>query len=279
MKYKTKLLVDRFASVISEWPGIECVSLNEAALPDTLDPYFALIMDIYYIGEIPSPEERQKFYGDDLAAFETTEKSNKTQGYKDRFLVGDIPIRLEYKPVKMVEDLLDIADKKLESLWLIKDSGTYGFYRLAHGEIIFSRNKWIDGIRKRLSSLSKDFWRIMRDAHESKMEHFLADLGAAAMHEDDFFYHISAAGFIKNACLTLFCINRRFEPSHKAYYKQVLELKELPDSFHGYFENFLKPDPGLTMERKFSLAQKIAKEIISLGIVSLGAVAPRTASS
>ena len=264
MKYKTKLLVDRFASIVSKWSGIECVSLNEAALPDTLDPYFALIMDIYYRGEIPSVEERQSLYGNDIAAFETTEKNTNTQGYKDRFMVGDIPVRLEFKPLTMAEDLVDIADNKLESLWLIKDSGTYGFYRLAFGEIIFSRNDWIIEIRKRLNSLGKDFWRIMRNAHESKMEHFLVDLGTAVMHEDDFFYLTSSAGFIKNACLALFCINRRFEPSHRAYYKQVLELKELPDSFHGYLENFLKPDPSMTMERKYSLAQKIALGIIAL---------------
>ena len=264
MKYKTKLLVDRFASIVSQWPGMECVCLNEAALPDTLDPYFALIMDIYYRDEIPSPEERQQYYGPDIAAFETSEKGNEAQGYKDRFFVGDIPIRLEYKPVKMVEELVEIADTRLESLWFIKDSGTYGFYRLSNGEIIFSRNDWIKEIRRRLGSLGDKFWQIMRNAHESKMERFLVDLGAAAMHQDDFFYLTSAAGFIKSACLTLFCINRRFEPSHRAYYKQALELKDLPESLPAYLETFLRPDPGMTMERKFSLAQHIARGIVSL---------------
>jgi len=58
MKYKTKLLVDRFTSIISAWPGVECISLNEAAMPDTLDPYFTLILDIYYRDPLPGPEER-----------------------------------------------------------------------------------------------------------------------------------------------------------------------------------------------------------------------------
>jgi hypothetical protein len=66
MKYKTKLLVDRFASIVSQWPGVECISLNEAALPDTLDPYFALILDVYYRDAIPGAEEREKLYGEDL---------------------------------------------------------------------------------------------------------------------------------------------------------------------------------------------------------------------
>ena len=259
MKFKTKLLVDRFASIISQWPGVECVALNEAALPNTLHPYFALIMDIYYRDMIPGVEERHVLYGKDLEEFETSAKESK-----DRFLIGDIPIRLEYKSVGMIEELVNIADTRLESLWFIKDSGTYGFYRLSQGEIIFSRNDWILEIRRRLSSLKDEFWQSMRNAHESKMEHFLSDLGAALIQGDDFFYLISAAGFIKSACITLFCINRRFEPSHRAYYKQALELKKLPDSFPAYFETFLRPDSEITMERKHSVAQLMAREIVAL---------------
>lgn len=259
MRYKTKLLVDRFTSIISQWPGVECVSLNEAALPDTLDPYFALIMDVYYRQAIPGVKERQELYGEDLQAFETSGKESK-----DRFLIQDIPVRLEYKSIGMIEELVNIADSRLDSLWFIKDSGTYGFYRLSKGEIVFSRSDWIKNIRTRLGKLGDEFWCGMRNAHESKMVHFLSDLGAALMQGDDFFYLTSAAGFIKNACLTLFCINRRFEPSHRAYYKQVSGLKELPDSFMSYFDSFIRSAPEITKERKFSLAQHIAKGIVSL---------------
>jgi hypothetical protein len=94
------------------------------------------------------------------------------------------------------------------------------------------------------------------------MEHFLSDLGAAFFQGDGFNYLVSAAGFIKTACLTLFCINRRFEPSHRAYYKQVLELPELPDSFRTQFESILSNGPDMTMERKFNLAQRIARSIV-----------------
>ena len=259
MKFKTKLLVDRFASIVSKWPGVECISLNEAALPNTLDPYFALILDIYYRDSIPCAEERHGLYGKDLEGFETSGKESK-----DRFFVKDIPIHLEYKSVGIIEELISIADSRLESLWFIKDSGTYGFYRLSQGEIIFSRNDWILKIRGRLANLGDEFWQTIRNAHESKMEHFLSDLGAALIQGDDFFYLTSSAGFIKSACLALFCINRRFEPSHRAYYRQVLNLKVLPDSFHAYFESFLRPDPEITIERKFSLAQLIARGILSL---------------
>jgi len=259
MKYKTKMLLDRFASIISAWPGVECVALNEAAMPDTLDPYFALILDVYYRDTIPGAKERQKLFGDDLEAFETSGRESK-----DRFLIGDIPIRLEYKSVSMIEELVTIADTKLESLWFIKDSGTYGFYRLSKGEIVFSRTDWIKTIRKRLNKLNMEFWQVMRNAHESKMEHFLSDLGAAIMQGDKFFYLTSAAGFVKNACLALFCINRHFEPSHRAYNSQVLKLKILPASFETYFESFLSTDPEMTAERKFSIAQLMVRGIVSL---------------
>jgi hypothetical protein len=259
MKYKTKLLADRFAGTLSQWPEVECVSLNEAALPDTLDPYFALILDVFYSAPIPGAEERCRLYGDDVAAFETS-----SQNVKDRFLIGDLPVRLEYKSTEKIEELVSIADTRLEFLWLIKDSGTYGFYRLAQGEILFSRSGWIDGIRGRLLNVGDVFWSEMRLAHQSKMEHFLGDLGAACRQGDDFHYLIASAGFIKTACLTLFCLNRRFEPSHRAYYKQVLKLPVLPESFRAQIETFLRNDPDTDMERRFALAQLLAKGIVAL---------------
>ncbi|GHV68654.1 hypothetical protein AGMMS49928_08710 [Spirochaetia bacterium] len=259
MKYKAKILADRFAALFALWPGVDCVSLNEAALPDTLDPYFALILDVYYSAPIPTAAERAALYGEDTAAFETS-----SQESKDRFMAGNLPVRIEYKSVQKIEELVAITDTKLDSLWLIKDSGTYVFYRLAQGEILFSRNDWIQTLRKKLLNLKDEFWNQMRAAHESRMEHYLSDLGAALIQEDDFYYLISAAGFVKTACLTLFCINHRFEPSHRAYLKQVMELPVLPESFSAQLENFLRIGPEMTPERKYSLAQLIARGTVSL---------------
>jgi hypothetical protein len=255
MKNKTKILAERFVSVLSAWPGVECVSLNEAALPDTLDPYFALILDVFYSGSIPEPEERRGFYGGDVAAFEGSNPD------KDRFLIGDIPVRLEYKSTRQIDELVSIADTRREFLWLIKDSGTYGFYRLAHGAILFDRTGWIRDIQHRLANLGVEFWTAAREANQSKMEHFLGDLGAALIQGDNFHYLISSSGFIKSACLTLFCVNHRFEPSHRGYYNQVMELPILPDSFRAMFETFLRED---AMERRYSLAKHIARGIIQL---------------
>jgi hypothetical protein len=259
MKYKTRMLVERFANILSGWPGVECISLNEAALPDTLDPYFALIMDVFISAPIPGPQERCAAYGDDIAAFESSGRHEK-----DRFLIGDIPVRLEYKSIKYIEELVSFADTSVDSLWMIKDAGTYGYYRLANGEVVFSRGNWIKEIRKRLENIGDAFWNEMRGAAQSKMEHFLSDLGAASFQGDEFHYLVASAGFIKAACLSLFCANRRFEPSHRAYYKQVMELPLLPEKFPAALENFLEEGPGASMERRFSIAKLIAKGIVIL---------------
>jgi hypothetical protein len=259
MNHKTKILVDRFVGIISAWPGVDCITLNEAALADILDPYYALILDVFCSSSIPDAEERHCLYGNDVAAFESS-----GQNVKDRFLIGNIPVRLEYKYTGKIEELISIADSKPESLWLIKDAGTYGFYRLTNGDIIFSRNNWIHAIRRRLNNLPVQYWTEMRAAAQSKMEHFLLDLGAASFQKDNFHYLISSSGFIKTACLTLFCINRCFEPSHRAYFKQTLELAVLPDTFKAEFEVFLGNEPDINMERRFTLATVIAKGIIAL---------------
>jgi hypothetical protein len=259
MKYKTQRLADRFVETLAAWPGIECITVNEAAMQDTLDPYFALILDVFYSAPIPGPEERRGLYGGDLLTFETSPLA-----MKDRFLIGDIPLRLEFKSTAMVEELVDIATARAESLWLIKDSGTYAFYRLANGDILFSRTAWFTEIRRRLGGLGDPFWERLRSANLSKMEHFLNDLGAACLQNDEFHYLLASAGFIKEACLTLFCVNRRFEPSHRFYYKRVLELPSLPDSFPANLENFLRQSPEITMERRYSLAQVIARSIVAL---------------
>jgi len=258
MKYKTKLLVERFTEILSSWAGVECITLNESALPDILDPYFALILDVFYSNPIPGIEERCRLYGDDVAAFESSGQSEK-----DRFLIGDIPVRLEFKKTRKIDELVNIVCSNNDSLWFIKDSGTYGFYRLAKCNIIFSRSSWIHDIRKKLENIGDNFWVQMRSAAQSKMEHFLADLGASCFQGDKFHYLISSAGFIKTACLTLFCINKCFEPSHRAYYKQVSELPILPESFSGEFQTFLNISPD-ELESRFYIAKLIAQKIVTL---------------
>ncbi|GMO59722.1 MAG: hypothetical protein Ta2G_19760 [Termitinemataceae bacterium] len=257
MEYKAQVVLENYVKILSSLDGIECITLNEAALPAVLDPYFALILDVFYNGRIPDAIEREKLYGSEISAFESS-------GSKDRFFVGSLPVRFEFKPTQKIDELVDIAYTDTDSIWLVKDSGTYTYYRLVNGSLLFSRSSWIADVRSRLCNLGNNFWLNMRQAAQSKMEHFLSDLGAAVMQNDIFFYRMSAAGFIKNACLTLFCINREFEPSHRAYYKKVTNLPILSDSFAAQLETFLRVEAEQNLQKRYALAQGIAKGIVSL---------------
>lgn len=256
MKRKTLDFARQLADVLSAWDGVEAITLNEAAEEDTLAPHFALAIDVYHALPVPDAETRRVQYGK-VEAFETTLS-------KDRFLVGDFPVRVEFKQTAKIAETVSIACGKRESLWLIKDAGTYGFYRLVAGTVLFSRSGWLSGIKKSLATLGVGFWDELRWAYQSKMEHFLSDLGAALFVDDPFYFLVSSSGFIKTAALTLFCVNRRFEPSHRFYYKQVCSLPVLPDSFAAQIETFLRPASEVTPERKYGVARIIARGIVAL---------------
>jgi hypothetical protein len=51
-----------------------------------------------------SPAQRSGLYGYGIIAFESSHRGNK-----DRFLAGDIPVRLEYKATRRVDELVDIT--------------------------------------------------------------------------------------------------------------------------------------------------------------------------
>jgi hypothetical protein len=165
---------------------------------------------------------------------------------------------------------------------LTKNSGTYGFYRLTSSRVFYSRDRrskprenppalhgfhaigWIAVVRRRLAALPDSFWAYQRQASQSKMEHYLSDFGAAFIQEDAFNCFVSGAGFIKLACMTLFAINRRFEPSHRAYQNQVLALPVLPANFNALFDTFLRTGSSATPEQRYAQARAIAKGIVAL---------------
>lgn len=258
MKPKVRELADKLVAIISAWEMVESICLNEAASADTLDPYFALILDVYVQGAIPLPQNRASEY----PAHSMFESS--PTGTKDRFMVGEWPVRIEYKSVERIDELKAIALRAGSDLWKVRDSGTYVFYRLVHCRALFQRTIWHSLVTGGLSDLRDEFWTGMRAFYQASMDHFLADLGAAIIQDDPFYYMISASNFIKAACACLFMENGQFEPSHRGYLEQINDLKTLPDDFTGRFESFLRPDSELPPARKYEIAKLIAKSIFAL---------------
>ncbi len=259
LNHKTRELADSLVATISAWEDVDCITLNEAAMTDILDPYFALILDVYHHGNIPDVSLRKEAYGLDVAAFETSPLQTK-----DRFLVKGLPVRIELKLVERVEDQITIALDPASTIWDLHRTGTYMFYRLQKGEILYKKTSWIRTVQERLSAFPPSFWVHLRRANESRMEHYVSDLGASVAQEDDFHYLIASAGFVKHACMALFCINGQFEPSHRAYLEQVSALKKIPDEFNAGLEALLNSSGDMPPERRFSLAQLIARSIMAL---------------
>jgi hypothetical protein len=84
------------------------------------------------------------------------------------------------------------------------------------------------------------------------------------MRDDGCFFIISAAGFVRYAAATLFMANRCFEPSSRSIADNLRKLPRLPDDFFGRWESLVRNDSTLTREKRYKIAELIAKSIIAL---------------
>lgn len=251
MKAQIQTLLDQIIGIISQWDGVDTVTLMQHER-DPYDPYFFLSFDVYTTAPIPNNTERSTAFSF-TGAFETST-------YKDRFLHDDLPVRLEYKEIQRFDNIINAALKDAVSM---RDSGTYAFYRIMKAETIHSTSDWLETARTRLSSLSGNFWDNFRWGRQAHMEHFLTDLSAAAAMGDELFFLMSASGFISAACGTLFAINHEFEPPPRQFYNRTLALKRKPDTFQGLLESFIRHQ-DTSFERKREIAELLARRIVQL---------------
>jgi hypothetical protein len=263
MKQKVERLAQSITDAISTWDSVECVSIGEHSESDVLDPYFALVVDVYLRTVPPTAEERQKTFANALGqpgAFESSASRSK-----DRFFIDGMPVRVEYKSVAMIDDVVGrCKGPDSQIVWIFKNSGTYMFYRLINSRILYQKSVWIQGVRQNIAELSDSFWEGLRNAFLSKMEHYLADLGAASFSDDGYFYSVSMAGFIRYAAAALFAANERFEPSHRYVSAQLRELRSLPDDFLGRWETLLRSDLDISGNQKYEVAELIARSVLAL---------------
>ena len=247
-------LAGPIVEVISSWPGVDSVAALQSG-SDQYDPYYFLSLDVYFTGAIPTPEERRS----ELEGHSAFESSLVTR--KDRFFVGETPVRVEYKETGRFDDLVHAAQAGTP---VFRDAGTYPFYRLAEGEVMFSRTDWIAGIRGALSGLPPEFWDRLRETQQARAEHTFADLSAAAYRNDELFFVVSAGRFLRSLAGLLFTINRRFQPSYRLLTNELETLALLPTSFAARLETFIRQDGLVTMEQRRELAELMIKSVLSL---------------
>lgn len=257
MQKKVKDFSERITQWLKSWKGVKAISLADTADVDSFDPYFSLAMDIYCDGEIPSQEERQSWVFDQGGAAYESSRVNR----KDRFLWQDLPVRIEYKETAHIESVLEgLATPK----WLFKEKGTYLFYRLKRGHLLYDDEGWYAQALTALEDLPDSFWSMLRDTSQIKMEHYLSDLGAAVFREDRLYYYVSISGFLRGVCKTIFAVNKEFEPSPRMFTQKVTSLAILPPGFEANYNSLLREDRELDPGRKWEIAQLLAKGILDL---------------
>ncbi|MBN1518669.1 MAG: DUF4037 domain-containing protein [Spirochaetales bacterium] len=255
MKHRVERLAERLTSVLASWPMVECVLSCEASETDVLDPYFALVLDVFCSGDIPDDQVRQEAF-ENPGAFESSRAKEK-----DRFFLEGLPIRIEYKQVGSVDEILE---KRFNIMWVYRNSGTYLFYRLVDGKVLYKRSEWIDRVREGLSRTPPEFWERLKETHLFSMEHSLSDLGGAALKDDWYFFMTSLVGFMRACISTLFAINQAWEPSDRHMTEALNALAVLPEDFQGRWATLLRVDGSATPERKYQVAQLVAKSIFSM---------------
>ena len=255
MKRKVEQISNDLASRLRGWEGVDCILLAESAESDEFDPYFFLSLDVYYRGNLPGVEERQSMFSD-AGAFESSSVTAK-----DRFLMDNLPVRIEYKDMARVDEILA---RTRDNMWVFRQTGTYMFYRLETGVILVQSTEWIDTVRTQLGDLPETFWQLMINSSRSTMEHYLSDLISSVMRDDQLFYLISSAGFLKSFLSLLFVMNRRFEPSGRKLYEMVWKLPEIPENFKGRFESYLRDSSEFPPSRKMEIAELMARSIIRM---------------
>ncbi|MCX7026256.1 MAG: DUF4037 domain-containing protein [Spirochaetes bacterium] len=255
MNHRVESLVDFLKRTLSSWNSVECITVDPRSEIFDLDPYFALVIDVYYITSIPSAQERRAAFGDP-GDFETA-----ASGTKDRFFLDELPIRIEYKEIEALERLLE---RPIQYIKLLKNSGTYSFYRLESNKIIFDASGWIGKARGRLSNFPAEAWITLGDSFRSKMEHYLSDMGAASFSGDKYFLLLSEAGFLRYAAASVFMANRRFEPSHRDIEDHLRVFSLIPDDWWPAWNAILQKEGEIPAPKRFEIARLLASSVYSL---------------
>jgi hypothetical protein len=255
MKAKVKKVVDDLVDVLKEWDGVQTVVLQHFAEKDVYDPNFSVTLDVFKDSNVPEMEARESAFPGSRY-FESSRVRNK-----DRFMMGDLPIRISYKDTARVDAVLKLTDGEE---WLSRERGTYLFHRIATGTVVWSRDKWIDGVLEQLDNLPEAFWASWIDSCHRRIDHFLGDLGAASLKGDQLYFRLSLSGFMKTIVEVIFAVNHVFESGPRDFTASLELLETLPEGFLANWGSLLRDDAELPADRKREIAELLARGVFGL---------------
>lgn len=255
MKAKVKKVVDEIVEVLKKWDGVQAVILQHFVEKDIYDPNFSITLDVYRDSDIPDMEQRATAYFG-AQYFESSRVKNK-----DRFMMGDLPIRISYKDTMRVDSVLAAVGG---DSWLSKERGTYLFHRIATGSVEWSRGEWLKGVLEKLDTLPESFWMVWTESCHRRIDHYLSDLGAASLKDDLLYFRLSLSGFMKSVIEALFAVNHVFEPGPRDYSASLALMETLPEGFKANWESLLRDDAELPADRKREIAELLARGVFAI---------------
>ena len=253
MTPKVEAAVTHITDALKTWAEVEAVTLLHSG-DDVYDPYFFLSLDVYTRTQVRESGERRDAYGV-ITAYESSVLT-----HKDRFMVGELPFRIEYKLVDRFSQLIAAAETGTPGL---RNAGTYSFYRLLFGESLISKTDWLSDLQGRLHRLPDKFWVELRKTLQDSAEHTYSDLRAAAVRDDALYFSVSAGRFVSTLASLLFAVNRQFEPSPRQLQDAIADLQSVSDSLPANLENFVDHN-SLSLSQRAELAELMITAVIGL---------------
>jgi hypothetical protein len=256
VKRRVNGIATDLTGIVSAWPGVEAITLGEAATIELFDPYFIIDIDVYHREPGPTSQERMRLLGNP-SAFETLCHRNV-----DAFLVGDLPVRTQHTDTSRI----DLNTRRAtDASWVYhRETGTNMFYRIQRSQLLFDRGDWYARTRSSLEGFPQGFWEHIKDESRTWVQGSLQDLSASAFRNDDVFFVVAASRFVRSLCAFLFAANRRFEPDGRMLREELMGLASLPSEFLGRFESFVRQSPPLSPEKRREIAELLARSILAL---------------
>ena len=135
MKRKVRRITEALVESLTRLQETQAVLLGEEAGIEASDPYFTIDIDVYLSGTLPDLGMRRSLVAG-VSAFETSPVSTI-----DRFLVEELPVSVHYIRTEAVDRMLLRIN---ETDWVFHEPGTNVLYRIERGEVLFSREGWIE---------------------------------------------------------------------------------------------------------------------------------------